>query len=530
MSAIAAATFQFLENSSSAIVDSILIEGLDCPDRTIQEESIRAIFVRRSRAGSHEVLRRFEEYPTSLSELIISYGSRITPALRDLLLETQPERYQLACRLICRLERYDFIPTLLRVLERTDKDCIQTASETLLWLTENLYARYRETAQSDDTEQCERVSAWRRQAVADLYEGVIRHENHRRNEVVDAYIILAEHEDESLPKLLDERLSAAHRIFMKRLAVLKHEGVYRLLLDLLEQPEIDPRLRQLIFNRSDREFILAMLDKLSDDVSANMKRALRRTKYIPWLTPEPEILDSYSGDQQVAIVRVTMESKTSRDTALEIIAHILLRGKLEGRRAAAEAIESFTGVKSNSIVVDALDDDDPKVLAALLRQLRGRSIPGIMPAILKHVNHPDPCVKESLRESLDEFSIKRFLSAFDNLEEPIRVSTGQLVLKLDPETIPTLHRELLSEVKTRKYRAIEIVRTLDLVRKLESALIHLANYDNDPLLRAEAITMLSTCRTEASRIAIENTTRDEDSMVRSTACRALQQLQAARNM
>ena len=86
-----------------------------------------------------------------------------------------------------------------------------------------------------------------------------------------------------------------------------------------------------------------------------------------------------------------------------------------------------------------LEDPDPGVQAAVLGQLRHRGIPGILPHLISMVDSPHSEVRKAARESLTEFTFKRFLASFDMLAEEVQRTTGNLVKKVDPQTVPLLH-------------------------------------------------------------------------------------------
>ena len=89
--------------------------------------------------------------------------------------------------------------------------------------------------------------------------------------------------------------------------------------------------------------------------------------------------------------------------------------------------------------------------AHIVGQLRGRGIPGILPVLLEMVDSPHAVVRKAARESLAEFSFRRYVAAFEMLDDEVRQSTGMLVKKIDPQTVPLLREEMRSLVRTRRF-------------------------------------------------------------------------------
>ena len=173
--------------------------------------------------------------------------------------------------------------------------------------------------------------------------------------------------------------------------------------------------------------------------------------------------------------------------------------------------------------MQALADPDPQVQANIIPQLRGRGIPGVLPSLLELVESPYAVVRKAVRESLSEFSFKRFVAAFDMLDEDVRRSTGRLVKKIDPQSVPLLNEELKSPMRTRRLRGLTIARTIDCVESVEGAIVEMLG-DEDHLVRMEAATVLADAATPGSVAALQEVLSDSSEVVREAAQRSLAEL------
>ncbi len=203
---------------------------------------------------------------------------------------------------------------------------------------------------------------------------------------------------------------------------------------------------------------------------------------------------------QHAIVRLAMTAGIPRPQAMAVIEEVLLHGKPGGRREAARALAEFHGAGANALAVRALADPDPQVQANLVLQLRGRGIPGVLTILLQMIESPHEVVRRAAREGLVEFNFKRYLAAFDLLEDDVRRSTGLLVKKIDPQTRPLLEEEMTSPVRSRRLRSLVIARTIEVVDALHGPIIELLE-DEDHIVRLEAATALAQSATPAARRA-----------------------------
>jgi HEAT repeat protein len=204
-----------------------------------------------------------------------------------------------------------------------------------------------------------------------------------------------------------------------------------------------------------------------------------------------------------------------------LVETILLHGKPGGRREAARALGEFQGTDANALAMSALADPDPQVQANIILQLRGRGIPGVLPSLLELVESPYSVVRKAARESLAEFSFKRFVAAFDMLDEEVRRSTGLLVKKIDSQTVSLLNDELKSPIRTRRLRGLAIARTIDAVDGVERAIIEMLQ-DEDHLIRMEAAVTLGKSVSPASVAALTEALSDKSESVRLSAQHSLQ--------
>jgi len=202
------------------------------------------------------------------------------------------------------------------------------------------------------------------------------------------------------------------------------------------------------------------------------------------------------------------------------VEYALVRGKTAARRAAARALAEFQGVRANALALHALRDKDPLVQAALIRQLRGRGVPGVVGRLIALADSPHPAVRQAVMESLDEFRFERFLGNFDTLDESSRRGIGMMVKKVDTSTVPRLREELRSPARGQRMRALRMVRAMDLIETLESWIVK-SMEDEDHLVRLEAVQTLSESRSPSTEKALNLAARDRSTAVAEAAIQAL---------
>src|SRR6185437_11016938 len=140
---------------------------------------------------------------------------------------------------------------------------------------------------------------------------------------------------------------------------------------------------------------------------------------------------------------------------------------------------------------------------------------------------PQPAVREAARQSLSEFSFARYLAAFDMLEDQVRRSTGMLVRKVDPNSVPQLLEEMAALSRRRRIRALQVAEAMQAVEQVESAVIA-ALGDEDHLVRLEAARALMQCNSVAACLALREAEHDTSVTVREAAGESLTKMSRRR--
>jgi HEAT repeat protein len=211
--------------------------------------------------------------------------------------------------------------------------------------------------------------------------------------------------------------------------------------------------------------------------------------------------------------------------AFKTIEILMVRGKDLGRRAACAALAQFSGADANAMVLRALEDPDPQVQAIALSQLRQRGIPGALSRLMRFAESHHEVVRDAARSQLDEFSIDRFLAAFDTLHQAVRQSTAAVVRKVDPQSLDRLRVEMSALARSRRLRAIAAAQAMGLVAELQDSLVKLLE-DDDHMVRTEAARALAQCNTHHVREALRFALADRSVMVQQAAQESLELMEA----
>jgi len=491
---------------------------LDCPHSLIREESLRAILARRSPAGHREIIRRLHTVDDRWKEIIAENRGRMTSSLRDAVLSSDRQMCVNGCLAAVWFREYDLLPAIVNAVEDQANPNGDLASQTLLDLAEALYS---ELAGHRDYRDRRDPQLIRKHVISTLELSAQRYGRHRRRAVIEAFLLLVNRDNVTLKQILQDPHHAAFVMLVDVLSKSPRNGVFRLLLGFLDDPHAPSAALSILSKRCDVKFVRYLVRKIGWEPSAVVVRNLKRIGSIGWLQSGNTFLDELDDTGQHSAVKLMMTSGMPRLRVLEVIEYLLSRGKPGGRRAAAEALSEFQGAEANAVALRALDDEDPQVQANVLVQMRRRGIPGVLPRLVRMIDSPHAVVRQAVQKSLAEFSFRRFLRTFDILDEEVRRSTGLLVKKIDPQTIPLLQAEMESPVRTRRFRALAIARDTDSVGQLEATVVTLLHNDENHLVRAEAAVSLVQCSSATSQEALDQALADRSLAVREAARQSL---------
>jgi len=514
------ATFHVLSGTPNEAAVSVLVPGLDAPDRAIQTSAVRALLKRRSPAGRREIIRRLHRAPDGWREILSEYSGRMSAALRDAVLSTDPQVCENGMQAILWFGEYDLMPTLVNAAEDRTNPNADRAAQTLVELADLLY---QELAAPRDYSRRRDPQLVRRHLTSSLELSVKRFSKHRRRETIEAYLLLADRDQAALKRVLQNPHDQAYRPVIEMLTHSPRPGVIRLLLAYLEDANAPHSALNVLAHRRDLQFLKHLLSKIGFEPSSRALRNLKRIDSIVWLRGNVSLLDQLDDAAQHAAVTMAQASGMKRDDVFGVLVYLLSHGKPGGRRAAAEALAEHRGNAANRLAEAALKDADPGVQAAIYRQLRQRGIPGAINRLIDQVDHPHPDVRAAVRESLEEFSFERFATQFETLDEEVRCSTGVLVKKVDRAAVAQLQEEMVTRSRSRRLRAIEMAIAMQACPELEETLIDLLD-DGDHILRSAACRALKHCRSGAARTALIAALEDRSASVQQAAQESVEQM------
>jgi HEAT repeat protein len=359
--------------------------------------------------------------------------------------------------------------------------------------------------------------------VGSLESSIQRFAKHKRREIIAAALVLMGRDNAALKLILRQPHHPAYLAVVDVLTHSSRPGVLRLLLSFLDDPTAPSAAMGVLAHRRDLQYLNYLMRKFGSEPSQAAAQNLKRVDSIVWLMGDFRLLDELDETGQEGAMQFALASNMKRLEVFQVIEHLLRYGNAGGRRAAAVALVDFNGAEANALTLLSLEDSDPDVQAAAISQLRSRCIPGAISRLLDKLDSPHEIVRQAARESLGEFTLERYLAAFDMLEEEARKSTGTIVRKVDALVIPRMREEFLAKSRTRRIRAAQAAATLGIVPELEPLVLELAQ-NEDHVIRVAACQALAFGRTSAALETLEDALNDRCVAVQEAAKESLEKL------
>ncbi len=514
------ATFQYLAKTDNRVADEVLLAALDSPHQPIRDAALKAVLDRRSPPGHREIFRRLPTMDDRSRSIIGERPKRLVRVVSEAFQNGDPRQCAEACDAIVSFRLYEALPVLIGTLAGEEDLRRQTVVRTILDLTELFYG---ELCNPEQQSRRRDQDTARKRIISALEEGAGKFTKHGSVEVVEAFLLVSKQQNIVLRRMLQQTQESCHGAIVDALANSCRGGVLRLLLSFLEDPQMPQVVRGILASRTDAKYMENLLAVAGTDASKNVTETLSRFDGFDWAKPAHPVLAGMSDRQQADAVALLMATSMPRDALRELIGYLLLEGKPGGRRAAARVLHAFSGPEADLLVIKALKDEDPRVRAHVLKELRPRNIPQAMSLLIRMVDTPHEEIREALREALPEFNFRHFMTNFDRLPDDMLVTAGHMVRKID-STVPfdlRLEMECLSPVRRR--RAAMAVGAMGLVRELESSIIQLLS-DDDHMVRIAAAKTLADSDSMPSWEALRDALLDRSVIVQEAAEQSLMRI------
>jgi HEAT repeat protein len=521
-------TWNVLAQTRNRAAVPVLAAALRSPSVELQAGAIRASVQRKDRACHEYLIRRFatlsESEQAVLCEAHHDMPFRMGAALGAALLAGDASQCENACRILVSSRDYELFPVLVRAAENPKHRHVEQVNAATMQLANRLHQDLADESAGGEPRHRDPYFL-RRQVVRALESAVQNYPRHKRLELLEAFLLVAPSDNPTLVRILRDAAYPCHQQVMKSLSSSKVPAMIERLVELLHDTAIPESTLEIIARRTDRRFLDVLLHGQKQPVALRVMKNMSRLWSVAWLETESEALLELDGWAQAVAVELAQASGLSRDAVLGLLAMLLRRGLVEGRKASCRALAEIRGSDADALVREALADPDGGVQAAAVGQLRQRQFPDSLPTLVALLDSPQAEVREAARSSLAEFNFVRYRAMFELLDEKTLRTTGRLVRKVDQSSPQRLAEELSSPSSSTRRRGIAMAVAMDAVDDVGHHLVLLAE-DEDAGVRLDAAEALAHGAGPEVISALVLATQDPHLSVRDAATASLEQVRA----
>lgn len=522
MSAALDKTFDVLRTAGSPHALELLLAALDVPDEQVRTGAVAALADRGPTPGQLEVVRRIDSLPSAALDVLRTKTKQFEQSLRQCLRDHAEEMRRKALDMVRLTGNCFLMPQLLAMLADSEDELHVRTAETVLALARRLYDRVH---QPNDALAAASLAQMRNEVLTELDLAT----NHldrliHADEVVEAALVLGDVDHFAVRKLLRQSAPECHDRVRRLLLTSRHPGVMRVVVDSLDQSHPHPAALEAIRQRTDAEFISHLLRHLPHELSETQQKNLRQIERLAWVPTDPVDLSLIPGPLQPRLATLVEASGLTRPEKIAVLEWLLRFGSSTGRAAATEDDSLLDHDVVQHVVIESLEADDPDVQAWATAQLQAWDVPAALTLLVERLDSPLESVRAAARHELRHFNLERLLANFDRLDHESGPAAGQLLLKVDPDALPKLKRELSHPMRQRRIRAIQATAALRLQRHVLESLTALS-CDNEMLVRRAIAEALGTVSSPEAVLALQGLANDPSPRIREVAQRSLRQIE-----
>lgn len=514
-------TFDLLAKTSNVHAPDLLIAALDVGSSHVQSLSLGALIRSGSSRGLTEVIRRLEALPLPLREVLRREPKRLEHCLRQCLLHGDERLQRNSLTLVLECDAYAHLPVLLSQLEAPQCPVHDLIAQTLASLVERIYERCR-GSQSDPGSL--RYAETRQVALGTLCESCMRFAfvTHHA-EIVEYTLALGHADNPMMRRVVVESPEACRKLIAKVMLESTHPGVMQLVCDYLSKSFPPVMAIEAFCSRSDPQFIQHLLRWFPSKLLPAQQKMLRQIHEIAWLDPEHHLMASVPDGLHAALARLIQALGLPPGHKEALRTWLVRHGSRAGRDAASSVFNQMNKETVQEIVFNGLDSEDADIQAWATTQLRAQGIPNALQMLVQRLDSGFEEVRFAARQELSGFDLDRLLHLYPHLDPDVCARAGRLLLKVDPEAVAKLRRELASPIRRKRIRAARAIEAMQMQQHVWNDLV-LMLHDDDSLVRRTALEILATVPTAETVEAILELLEDPSPRVAETAAAALMKI------
>ncbi len=514
-------TIRVLEKNHSSTALSILVHALSVLDDEIRNQAAHSLLYSGSGLGKTEIIRNINRLSPEFIQEIAQQVDLIRFSLHECLGHGSSELSICALETIKAAKLFDELPVVLQFIRNSKGELFHYAEHIFEDLIDTLYDLQKEPDYAQNTALRNATEA----TLDVLAEEISQYDRLKHPRLLIRSILILSNPGQNIArKLIREATPECLNIIWDILTKERHPGILHFLTDSLKQKYVHARILTNVSERNDIEFQLHFINSIPEHPSVNQERNYKRLDSLPWLTSDTYLWDIIPEEFQGNLVRLIELIGIPEREKIELYENALQFGAVEARKAAAEFRNSIDQDRYEQYITQAFNSPDPRIEAWAVSELKQTKLAEKSRMLIECLDSPHDIVRKQAREALQMFNLQHAIEYCESAPLSAGKKIAELLLKIDPHSIRELSRELASPIRTRRLRAAKAVRTMGLQQQVQEGLIEML-YDTDPIIRRTVVEILAESPSPQIVSSMKMLLDDPNPRVRSTAEKALLQIQ-----
>jgi len=507
-------TFNLLAESASTEAADALLAALTVDDAECRRLGAEGMIRQRSQLTILNLIRRIDELPNDVCAALARQPERFEAPLKQCFQRGDKVDLRSATEFSRRCGCIRHFTDAVGLLEHWDEDVRDAASDCVRDLAEALALRL----MTNDAAHLpgmgfDHCRALRIDLLNELGRALFQFDHLVNPQpAIDAVLLLGRPDDEEVKNVCSKYGADCTEMVTATLRTMKSLPLFDTVCEALKLLAPLPVFTQVLGEREDPEFVLALLQWWPRRVTTYIETNIKRARTIPWLETRHPTLTQIPATLHDSLVSLLNCTELDRDDKNEIKKWIVRHSSGSGRAAATDVLNWLPRKEVQHILYEALLDPDTEVEAWATQQLRSQKVPDTFEHLLERLDSDRPQVRDAAREELASFNIERVFDLFESLPPSTCRQCGQLLQKINPHVLNDFREELSHAFHWRRVRATRAVGELGLVDELLPSLAALLE---EPAwsIRRTVIEALAHSDSESALTIIRSMAGDEQRQV-----------------
>ncbi len=514
-------TMRILEQSKNGTAQAVLMHALTVDNPQIRDTAARALLRSGTAIAKTEVIRNIHRFGPDLIAELSTQEKLLSFPLQQCLQHGDQESSLKALETIEAAQMYQEIPILLKFLKASTHASADRAEQTLLILIDHLYNDRLRLKSTDITS----VSIYCEQLTEQLGTELLQFEKLRRpRALLEAVLILTDPQHAVAQQLIRESSTDCQSVIWDILAQSCHPGIFLFLINSLNLKYVHPRILEIISRRKDIEFQLCLVRVFPQTLTVNQERNYCQLQGLPWLHPSEELWQRFPPSWQGQLVRLIDALAYKHDQKVAFFESALLYGSVDAKNVAVKHRTLIRQPFLEKIVLQSLESPEEDIEAWAVSELQNTDLPEKYRYLVNRLDSPSELIQQQAREALGRFDVPSAILFCETARPSIGPKLAELLLKINPNALLDLSRELSHPVRTRRLRAAKAAAFMNLQNDVAEALLEML-FDSDAIVRRMVAEILGTVPRPSVISALKMLLEDSSLRVREAAAASLNNLE-----